>query len=88
MAERQEWLERVSRWRQQEECVVERPQVVEEGLSCPRAGGRGSNSITVGGRGSCRCYGGAVQGSNSIESLVAGRQERLLRVWRNQAGGK
>ena len=41
--------------------VVKRQQVVEGGLSCLRAGGRSSNnSITVGGRRSCRyCREGA-----------------------------
>ena len=35
--------------------VVERQQVVGEGLSCPRAGGRGSNSRKADGSGGNRC---------------------------------
>ena len=52
--------------------VVERPQVVGEGLSCLRAGGGSSNSITVGGRRSCRCYREAVEGQGWLEAGGSG----------------
>ena len=52
----QEWLERVSKECQQEEFVVEKQQVVEEGLCCLRASGRSSNNKGVGGRRSYKCY--------------------------------
>ena len=65
---RQGWLERASKRRQQPGGIpiVERQQVVGDGLPCPRAGGGGSSTRMVGGKRGCslqvlqrRCGGAA-----------------------------
>ena len=66
--------------------VVERQQVIEEGLSCLRAGGGSNNSREVGGRNRLQVLQSCCGGAAAAGKLVVERQEGLARVRRSQAG--
>ena len=82
MVEGREWLEQVSKGRTQEGMpVVKRHQVVEEGLSCLRAGGGSNNSREVGGRNMLQVLQSCCGGAAATGKLVVERQEGLARVY-------